>query len=273
MEELIRDLKYAGRSLVRSKGYPAAVIMTLSACIGVNVAIFAIVNSVLLRPLPVPDSQDIVLMSNRYPKAGVGEQFISSSGDYFDRREKVTALAEQAAFRFSNETIDINGTAEREMAMTATPSLFNLLRVEPLLGRTFSAEEGEIGAEQKIILSYGLWQQIFGGNPAPLGREVRLDGRPFTVVGVMPPNFVFIDPEVRMWIPTAFTNEEKTVHHNNNWYNIGRLERGATIQQVQAQIDALNDSNLEKFRSSKSFWSMPVSIPRWNRCRRWWSGM
>src|SRR5712671_4310160 len=122
-----------------------------------------------------------------------------------DRREKVTALAEQAAFRFSNETIDINGTAEREMAMTATPSLFNLLRVEPLLGRTFSAEEGEIGAEQKIILSYGLWQQIFGGNPAPLGREVRLDGRPFTVVGVMPSNFVFIDPEVRMWIPTSFT--------------------------------------------------------------------
>ncbi len=248
---MIRDLKYGIRFLIRSKGFAVAVILTLSACIGVNVAIFAIVNSVLLRPLPVPDSQDIVLMSNRYPKAGVDEQFISSSGDYFDRREKVTALAEQAAFRFSNETIDINGTAEREMAMTATPSLFNLLRVEPLLGRTFGAEEGEIGAEQKIILSYGLWQQIFGGNPAPLGREVRLDGRPFTVVGVMPPNFVFIDPEVRMWIPTAFTNEEKTVHHNNNWYNIGRLRRGATIQQVQAQIDALNASNLEKFPQFK----------------------
>ena len=248
---MIRDLKHGIRFLIRSKGFAVAVILTLSACIGVNVAIFAIVNSVLLRPLPVPDSQDIVLMSNRYPKAGVDEQFISSSGDYFDRREKVTALAEQAAFRFSNETIDINGTAEREMAMTATPSLFNLLRVEPLLGRTFGAEEGEIGAEQKIILSYGLWQQIFGGNPAPLGREVRLDGRPFTVVGVMPPNFVFIDPEVRMWIPTAFTNEEKTVHHNNNCYNIGRLRRGATIQQVQAQIDALNASNLEKFPQFK----------------------
>jgi len=248
---MIHDLKYAIRFLIRSKGFALAVTLTLSACIGVNVAIFAIVNSVLLRPLPVPDSQDIVLMSNRYPKAGVGEQFISASGDYFDRREKVTALAEQAAFRFSNETIDINGAAEREMVMTATPLLFNLLRVEPLLGRTFSAEEGEVGAEQKIILSYGLWQQIFGGNPAPLRREVRLDGRPFTVVGVMPPNFVFIDPEVRMWIPTAFTNEEKTVHHNNNWYNIGRLKRGATIQQVQAQIDALNASNLEKFPQFK----------------------
>ncbi|HWO36823.1 MAG TPA: ABC transporter permease [Candidatus Acidoferrum sp.] len=248
---MIRDLKYGIRFLIRSKGFAAAVILTLSACIGVNVAIFAIVNSVLLRPLPVPDSQDIVLMSNRYPKAGVGEQFISSSGDYFDRREKVTALAEQASFRFSNETIDINGTSEREMAMTATPSLFNLLRVQPLLGRTFNAEEGEIGAEQKIILSYGLWQQIFGGNSASLGREVRLEGRPFTVVGVMPPNFIFIDPEVRMWIPIVFTSEEKTVHHNNNWYNIGRLKGGATIQQVRAQIDALNASNLEKFPQFK----------------------
>src|SRR5260370_41944712 len=121
MEKLISDMKYAGKSLVRSKGYPAAVIMTASACLGVNVAIFAIVNSVLLRPLPVPDSQDIVLMSNRYPKAGVGEQLISSSGDYFDRREKVTALAEQADFRFSDETIDTNGAAEREKTMTATP--------------------------------------------------------------------------------------------------------------------------------------------------------
>ena len=81
MEKLIRDLKYAGRSLVRSKGYPAAVIMTLSACVAVNVAIFAIINSVLLRPLPVPNAQAIVLMANRYPKAGVGELNESSPGD------------------------------------------------------------------------------------------------------------------------------------------------------------------------------------------------
>jgi predicted permease len=248
---MIRDLKYAIRFLIRSKGFAAAVVLTLSACIGVNVAIFAIVNSVLLRPLPVPDSQDIVLMSNRYPKAGVGQQFISSAGDYFDRREKLTALEEHADFRFSDQTIDMKGVAQREKGMTATPSLFQLLRVEPLLGRTFTASEGEIGAEQKIILSYGLWQQLFGGSPAALGRDVRLDGRPFTVVGVMPQNFVFIDPEVRMWIPAAFTDDQKTVHHNNEWYNIGRLKPGATIQQVQAQIDALNASNLEKFPQFK----------------------
>lgn len=248
---MIHNLKHAIRFLQRSRGFATAVILTLSACIGVNVAIFAIVNSVLLRPLPIPDSQDIVLISNQYPKAGVAQQFISSSGDYFDRREKVTALAEQADFRFSDETIDINGTAEREKTMTATPSLFKLVRVAPLLGRTFSAAEGEIGADEKIILSYGLWQEMFGGDPAALGHVVRLDGRPFTVVGVMPQHFAFIDPQVRMWIPAAFTDEEKTVHHNNDWYNIGRLRPGATIQQVQAQVDALNASNLEKYPQFK----------------------
>lgn len=243
---MIREFKHAVRFLIRSKGFATGVVVTLSACIGVNVAIFAIVNSVLLRPLPVPDSDRIVLMSNRYPKAGVGDQLISSSGDYFDRRERVTALADQALFKFSNETIDMNGAAQREKAMAATPSLFQLVRVAPLFGRTFSAAEGEIGNEQKIVLSYGLWQQMFGGDYSALGREVRLNGRPFTVVGVMPQNFVFIDPEVRMWIPAAFTPDEKTVHHNNDWYSIGRLKPGATIQQVQAQVDALNATNLEK---------------------------
>ena len=248
---MIREVKYAIRFLIRSKGFAVAVVVTLSACIGVNVAIFAIVNSVLLRPLPVPDSDRIVLMSNRYPKAGVGDQFLSSSGDFYDRREKVTALGEQALFKFSNETIDINGAAQREKAMMATPSIFNLLQVAPMLGRTFTATEGEIGAEQKIVLSYGLWQEMFGGDYSALGREVRLNGRPFTVVGVMPQNFVFIDPEVRMWIPAAFTADEKTVHHNNDWHSIGRLKPGATIQQVQAQVDALNAVNLEKFTQFK----------------------
>src|SRR5258707_4933577 len=107
MEKLIRDLKYGIRFLIRSKGFAVAVILTLSACIGVNVAIFAIVNSVLLRPLPVPDSQDIVLMSNRYPKAGVGEQFISSSGDYFDRRVKVSAPASHARFPLFHPTLSL----------------------------------------------------------------------------------------------------------------------------------------------------------------------
>jgi len=252
MEKLIRDLKYAARSLVKSKGFAGAVVLTLSVCIAVNVAIFAIVNSVLLQPLHVRDASAIVLMSNRYPNAGVGEQNISSSGDYYDRLEKVTALQEQATFRFSAQTISTNGTPEQAMGITTTPSLFKLLQVEPVLGRPFTDAEGEIGSEQKVILSYGLWQQLYGSDRNVLGRELRLSGSPYTIVGVMPRDFTFINPDVRLWIPAAFTAEEKTVHHNNNWYNIGRLKPGATIQQVQAQIDALNAVNLEKFPQLKS---------------------
>ena len=96
MEKLIREMKAATRSLLRTKGYGLTVIITLSACIAVNVAIFAIVNSVLLRPLPFPNAQQIVLMSNRYPKAGVPDQYISSSGDYYDRLKYVTALQDQS---------------------------------------------------------------------------------------------------------------------------------------------------------------------------------
>src|SRR5207302_7811862 len=247
MEKMIREIKYALRSLIKSRGFALAVVLTLSACIAVNVAIFAIVDSVLLRPLPVPDAKAIVLMSNRYPRAGVGDQNISSSGDYYDRLERVTALQEQALFRFSSQTISINGMPEQAVSAIATPSLFRLLQVKPMLGRPFTDAEGEIGNEQKVVLSYGLWQQLYGGDQNVLGREMRLSGRPFTIVGVMPRDFVFINPEVRLWTPAAFTAEEKTVHHNNNWYSIGRLKPGATVEQVQAQINALNAANLEKF--------------------------
>lgn len=252
MESLIREFKHGGRSLLRSKGYAAGVTVTLAACIGVNVAIFAIVNSVLLRPLPVPDAQAIVLMSNQYPKAGVGNLDTSSSGDYYDRLEKVTALGEQAEFRFINQTLAVNGVAERERTMSATPSLFPLLQVAPLFGRTFTADEGEVGSEQKVLLSYGLWQQMYGGNRNILGQPLRLSNVPFTIVGVMPRGFTFIDPAVQLWIPAAFSAEDKTVHHSNNWHNIGRLRPGATLQQVQAQVDALNAANLEKFPQMKA---------------------
>ena len=246
MESLTREMKMAIRSLARSRSYGLAVLLTLSTCIAVNVAIFAIVNSVLLQPLPVPNAQEIVLMSNRYPKAGVGEQNISSSGDYYDRLENVKALQEQAEFRFSDQTININGVPEQAKAMIATPSLFPLLRAQPAWGRAFTNAEGEIGREHKVILSYGLWQQLYAGDQNILGREIRLSSVPFEIVGVMPGNFVFIDPAVRLWIPAAFTSEEKTTHHNNNWYSIGRLKPGATIHEVQEQVDALNAANLEK---------------------------
>jgi predicted permease len=251
MDLFLLDLKYGIRSLWRDKGFALTVLLTLSVCIAANTALFAIVNSVLLRPLPVADANSILLMSNEYPNAGANGGNNSSSGDYFDRLREMTVFESQAVFRAHDQTVELNGSPQQIRGMQVTPSWFELLRVSPSLGRAFTREEGEIGADQEVILSHGLWQQLYAGDKAALGRDLRISGRPFKIVGVMPPNFTFIEPEVRLWLPLAFTAEQKTVHHSNNWYHIGRLKPGATLQQAQAQVNALNNENLERFPEFK----------------------
>jgi len=253
MENLIRDIKHGVRSLLRDKGFAATVVLTLGICIAAYTATLAIVHSVLLRPLPGPNAEAIVLMSNRYPKAGAGDQSISSVPDYYDRLRVVTALEEQALFQSGDMELEVNGMPEQIPGMAVTPSFFKLVGLSPARGRAFTPEEGEIGSEHKLILSHALWQQLYGGDLSAIGHELRLGGTPFTIVGVMPRDFVFVNPEVRFWVPLAFTAEQKTQYHNNNWNHIGRLKPGATIAQVQAQINALNAANLERFPAFKNF--------------------
>jgi putative ABC transport system permease protein len=251
MGSIFRDLRHAVRTLMGDKGFTATVVLTIAVCIAANTATFAVVNSVLLRPLPVPDARSILLMANRYPRAGGDFGYNSASGDYYDRLRDVRVFSEQALFRTSGRTVEIQGTPQRVVGMMATPSLFRLLRVSPAYGRVFSDAEGEPGADQKTILSDGMSRRLFGSPEAALGRGVRMNGLPFTVVGVMPAGFNFIDPEVTLWVPAAFPPDQREVHHSNNWTNIGRLRPGATLQQAQAQIDALNRANLDRFPSYK----------------------
>ena len=251
MDALYLDLKFAVRSLWRAKGFAATVLLTFAVCIAANTALFAIVNSVVLRPLPVPEANSILLMSNEYPKAGVIGLNSSSSGDYFDRLKEITAFESQAMFRQRDQTVEVNALPQRIHGMVVTPSWFTLLRVSPALGRPFLEEEGEVGREREVILSYGLWEQLYGGDKSAISRDLRISGQPYKIVGVMPAGFDFIDPEVRLWMPIAFTGEEKTQHHSNNWNSIGRLKPGATLEQAQAQVDALNNENLERLPQFK----------------------
>ena len=250
MENLFRDIRLACKLLWKDRGFAGTAILTLAVCIGANTAIFTIVNSVLLKPLPVPDSKNILVMGNQYPNAGAADSQNSGSPDYYDRLSALTAFEEQALYNFQGGgTIDINGTPEQISGLSATPSLFSLLRVPPVLGRTFAETEAELGNEQKVVLSYALWQQLYAGKTDVLGKELRLNGRPFTIIGVMPKNFLFVDPEVRLWTPLALTAEQKSdnARHSNNFTNVGRLKDGATLEQAQAQVNALNAANLERF--------------------------
>jgi hypothetical protein len=245
------DLKYAVRSLRRARGFSLTAVLTFSVCIAANAALFAVVNSVILRPLPVADANSILLLSNEYPKAGVIGINNSSSGDYFDRVREMSVFDSQAVFRQRDQTVELNGLPQRIHGMVVTPSWFKLLRMSPALGRPFMEEEGQIGHEREVILSHGLWERLYARDKSVLGRDLRISGQPFTIVGVMPANFDFIDPDVRLWVPVAFTAEEKTVHHSNNWYHIGRLKPDATLEQAQAQVNALNNENFERFRELK----------------------
>ncbi len=243
------DLRVGLRLLIKDKAFTLTAAATLAMCIGANTALFSVVHNVLLRPLPVPDSDRIVLMSNTYP--GAGAEGLGSSGvpDYYDRIRDVNVLEDQALYNTRTMAFDQNGTPVRVQAMIATPSLFRLIKAAPRLGRTFSDPEGEIGNETRVILSYALWQSAFGGDPQVVGKDARINSQPYTIVGVMPRGFLFMEPDVMLWIPAAFTPVQKSdeQRHSNNWRNVGRLRPGATLQQAQAQVDALNAANLDRF--------------------------
>ncbi|MBY0507815.1 MAG: ABC transporter permease [Bryobacteraceae bacterium] len=240
------SIRLALRTSLRDRSLSATVALTLLVATAANTLTFAVVNSVLLRPLPVPEADALVLMANRYPNAGVGDSNQSSSGDWVDRMRGVPAAVDQALFRNQSQTIDLNGTPARVEGMAVTPSFFALVRTAPALGRPFRPEEGEPGNERQVVLSHGLWRELYNASPTALGQSLRLGGRPYTVVGVMPAGFSFVNAEARLWVPLAFTADEKRRHHSNNFYHVGRLRPGATLAQVQAQVDAVNRANLER---------------------------
>ena len=253
METLVQDLKFGIKLLWKNKGFAATALVTLSLCIGANTAIFSVINSVVFSPLPIPESDRILMMYNSYPNAGA-EFSANGVPDYYDRlRELDDVFEEQAFYNFPSLTLGGQGSPERVPGMAVTPSFFRLLKVEAQLGRTFVEEEGEIGNERKVILSHPTWQQLYGGDDAILGKDLHINDEPYVIVGVLADDFIYRRPDTRVWIPLAFTAEQKSdnARHSNNWQNIGRLKPGATLEQAQAQLDALTASNHERFPAFK----------------------
>jgi predicted permease len=258
----IRDLQSSLRLFLKDRAFTATTLLTLAICLGANAAIFTVVYTVLLRPLAIPDADRIVALGDVYPTVTPNDILSNTAPSYFDRLEAVTTLEDQALFGLWFDTIAIDGAPEEVRGMRATPSLFRLLRTPPALGRTFTEAEGQPGAEHKVILSHGLWQRLYGADPDVVGKDLRLGwtGQRYTVVGVMPRGFSFFDlgddghakaagDGVQFWIPIAFT----AAHRSNDartryqFFHVGRIRAGATIEQVRAQTDALNQANFERF--------------------------
>ena len=250
---MLQDVRFGLRLLWKDRGFAATSILTLALCIGANAAIFAVVNSVLLQPLPVAHSEQLIHMYNAYPAAGLTG---GSTGvpDYYDRLRETTVFQEQALYNTRGDTRGgHDGEPQRTTAMFGTPSFLRLLQVQPLRGRLFTDEDGQEGKTHKAVLTYASWQQWFGGQDEAIGRDVRINGEPFTVVGVLPREFGFLDPEVRVWLPLSFSAQQKSdeQRHSNNWSYIARLKPGSSIEQARLQIDALNARNLDRFPALK----------------------
>ena len=252
MDRFLHDLRFAGRVLWKDRGFAATVILTLGICIGANAAIFAIVDGVLLKPLPIPEADRLVTLYNSYPRAGV-ERASTGVPDYYDRLRETDVFEELALYRLNGQTIGGEVDPQRITGMSVRPSLFRMLRATPRRGRIFREDEGEIGHEHEVILGDSLWQQLFSGQDSAIGQDLRINGVKHTVVGVMPRSFYFMDPGVKLWTPLALTPEQKSddARHSNSWTMVGRLKPGATIATAQQQIDALNARNLERFPALK----------------------
>ncbi len=252
MERFRQDLRFAVRLLVKDRAFTVTTLLTLALCIGANAVIFAIVNSVLLRPLPVPQAERLMLLYNSYPKAGV-ERASTGVPDYYDRLRETDVFEELALYQQRGVTIGGEGNAERITGMAARPSLLRMLHAQPVTGRIFNEEEGEPGADGKVILSFALSQRLFGGHQAAIGKDVRVNGRPHQVVGVMPGDYLFLNADVDLWMPLSFTAQQRSddARHSNSWTMVGRLKPGASLAQAQQQIDALNARNMERFSNMK----------------------
>ena len=241
MDAIRQDLAFAWRMLRKDRAYSVTVILTLAVCLGANAAIATVVRSVLFRPLPYPDSYRLVTSYDSFPGAGV-ERAGTSVPNYFDRRALANVFEEVALYQNAGFRVGQGTAAEGVSAMTVTPSFFKVLRTEPASGRLFREDEGTPGRNKVVVLSHILAAKQPGGAAGIVGRQLRLDDEVYDVVGVLPPSFSFLNPDVRLFVPLAFSDEDRAEErrYSQNHEQIARLAPGVTLEQAQAQVDALN---------------------------------
>lgn len=250
MDRLAQDVRFALRLLWKDRGFTATTVATLALCIAANTAIFAVIHGVLLEPPPYPGAGRLITIYNSYPGAGAVR---ASNGvpDYYDRLAHMSSVDEIAMYRTAGVTIGGEGAGEieRVTSMQVTPSLFRTLGAGAHRGRLFIEDDAEVGGPRTVVLGYGSWGRLFGGQDDAVGKDLRINGVQYTVIGVLPQGFTFIDPDVQLWTPAAFSAEERSDarRHSNNWQQIARLRPGATVDQAQGQLDAINAANMERF--------------------------
>jgi putative ABC transport system permease protein len=249
MTSVSQDVRYSLRMLLKHKGFTVVSALTLALGIGINTAMFSVLNTFLFGSLPYPQSERVVRVFRTSPHS---QSWPHSAANFFDQHDQNTIFEKMAAYHFVSRNLTEQGqTAERLLSLAGTTDFFPLLGVPPAHGRVFKPEEFEPGADNVIVLSDRFWTRRFGNDPDVVGRRIQLDGKTVEIVGVMPPGFehpILWGP-IDIWQPLTFTAERKTNRGNNFLSSFGRLKPGVSIQQADQSMLALA-ANIGKQNSS-----------------------
>jgi putative ABC transport system permease protein len=238
LADFLHDLRYALRMQRKNPGFTIIAVVALALGIGANTAIFSVVNTILLQPLPYKDPEQLVMVWEENAKQGYPTD-TPTAANYIDWRDQNQLFEGMAAIDVASFNLTGSGEPERLDGRRVSATLFPLLGVDPQFGRVFTAAEDQPGAGHVVLLSYGLWQRRFGGDAGIVGKTLTLNGASYTVVGVMPPRFQFPTADDEVWVPIAFTQEEAANRDSHYLTVLGRLKPGITFAQAQAEMSTI----------------------------------
>ncbi len=249
LDRLIHDLKFGLKMLFKHRGFTATALLTLALCIGGNSAIFSVVHSILLRPLPFEEPDRIVSMFNAYPGVGV-DRGSNSKPDWVQRREATDIFEEVAMYADGSYFSGEAGSPIKIDALQVNPSYFAVLRIQPILGRPFAEADGTKESERVAILSHKLWETMFASDPNVVGKTISLSNHSHTIVGVLEKEQHLVGGSLSgtdLILPFRWGPKDLSLDnlHNNNHPMVARLAPGATLAQAQGKVDAINAANTE----------------------------
>jgi predicted permease len=263
----MNNIRFALRQLRKAPAFTITALATVAICLGANLAIFAVINSILLRPLPFPQSDRLVTIFNTYPKAGV-ENDGSSITNYYERRGNIPAISSLSIFLYRPEPVGEPGSTEQEKIIRASAEFFTTLGVRPALGRPFT--EADMADDAAVVIvTDGFWRQRLNSDPNVLGRDLRVNGIPRKIIGVLPPDFRYLSSEARLFVGFKTGGEQRgpAARHSGGGgtHMIARLKPGATIAEAQSQIDSHNaaveqDNPQAKMMAEAGFRSLVLSL-------------
>src|SRR5919112_741022 len=214
----MHDIRYALRALRQQPLFTLVAVLTLTLGIGANTAIFSLLYQVLLRPLPYPDAGRLVFVWNTYPLMGLPQASVSIP-DYIDRKTQAPAVQDATLFTGRSLNLSSDGQPEQLRALAVTPSFFSTLQRQPFLGRGFTEDEAKPDADRFTILTHALWTSHYGADPAIVGRDIRVNGLPHRVVGVLPADFELPGRDIALLLPFAFTPAQMSDNGRGNEFS------------------------------------------------------